>query len=68
MNKPLLEIRDLGVTFDTERGTIRPVQNVSFTVFAGQTVKVQNTANGQTVYATVVDARRVRITMEGDNE
>src|SRR5215210_7557838 len=40
MTKPLLEIRDLSVTFDTERGQIRPVRDVSLSVFPGQTVAV----------------------------
>jgi peptide/nickel transport system ATP-binding protein len=38
MAQPLLEIRDLNVAFDTERGQIRPVRDVSFTIFPGQTV------------------------------
>ena len=38
MNQPLLEIKDLNVAFDTERGQIRPVRDVSFSIFPGQTV------------------------------
>ena len=38
MQKPLLEIRDLNVAFDTERGQVRPVRDVSLTIFPGQTV------------------------------
>src|SRR6188768_3815209 len=38
MPQPLLEIRDLNVAFDTERGQVRPVRDVSFTIFPGQTV------------------------------
>src|SRR3954469_24225723 len=38
MAQPLLEVRDLNVAFDTERGQIRPVRDVSFTIFPGQTV------------------------------
>ncbi len=40
MPKPLLELRDLTVAFDTPRGEIRPVQGVSLTIFPGQTVAV----------------------------
>src|SRR4051812_44145289 len=38
MAKPLLDVRDLHIAFDTERGQIRPVQGVSFSIFPGQTV------------------------------
>ena len=38
--QPLLEIRDLNIAFDTERGQIRPVRDVSYAVFPGQTVAV----------------------------
>src|SRR5687768_14724839 len=40
MATPLLEIQDLNVAFDTERGQIRPVRDVSLSVFPGQTVAV----------------------------
>jgi peptide/nickel transport system ATP-binding protein len=40
MASPLLEIRDLSVAFDTEHGRIRPVQNVSFSVFPGQMMAI----------------------------
>jgi len=40
MDKPLLELRDLNVAFDTERGQIRPVRDVSLSIFPGQTVAV----------------------------
>ncbi|MGB7160150.1 MAG: ABC transporter ATP-binding protein [Tepidisphaeraceae bacterium] len=40
MPDPLLEIKDLNVAFDTERGQIRPVRDVSLTIFPGQTVAV----------------------------
>src|SRR5215467_12370666 len=36
--EPLLEIRDLNIGFDTERGQVRPVRDVSFSIFPGQTV------------------------------
>ncbi len=39
-SKPLLEIIDLNVGFDVSRGMIRPVRDVSLTVFPGQTVAV----------------------------
>jgi len=38
MDSPLLELRNLTVAFDTERGQIRPVRNVSLSIFPGQTV------------------------------
>src|SRR2546422_4362492 len=38
MEKPLLEVRNLNVAFDTERGQIRPVRDVAFSIFPGQTV------------------------------
>src|SRR5947208_1258948 len=38
MNTPLLELRNLTVAFDTERGQIRPVRDVSLSIFPGQTV------------------------------
>jgi oligopeptide/dipeptide ABC transporter ATP-binding protein len=40
MAGPLLELRNLTVAFDTERGQIRPVQDVSLSVFPGQTLAV----------------------------
>ena len=40
MDKPLLQLRDLTIGFDTERGEIRPVQGVSLAVFPGQTLAV----------------------------
>ncbi len=40
MPEPLLEIRNLSVAFDTERGQIRPVRDVSLSIFPGQTVAV----------------------------
>jgi peptide/nickel transport system ATP-binding protein len=42
MSVPLLEIRNLTVAFDTERGAepIRPVQDVSLAIYPGQTVAV----------------------------
>jgi oligopeptide/dipeptide ABC transporter ATP-binding protein len=38
MQQPLLEIRDLNIAFNTERGQIRPVRDVAFTIYPGQTV------------------------------
>jgi oligopeptide/dipeptide ABC transporter ATP-binding protein len=40
MAAPLLEVDNLNVAFDTSRGGIHPVRDVSFTVHAGQTVGV----------------------------
>src|SRR5438045_8951896 len=38
MQRPLLEIKDLNVAFETNRGDIRPVRDVSLTIHPGQTV------------------------------
>jgi oligopeptide/dipeptide ABC transporter ATP-binding protein len=38
MQKPQLEVSNLSVAFDTERGQIRPVRDVSFSIYPGQTV------------------------------
>ena len=35
---PLLEVRDLNIAFETSRGDVRPVRDVSFSIFPGQTV------------------------------
>ncbi len=37
---PLLELKNLDVAFDTDRGQIRPVRDVSLSVFPGQTVAI----------------------------
>src|ERR1700675_4668993 len=36
--KPLLDIRNLDFAFDTNRGLIRPVRDVSLSIYPGQTV------------------------------
>jgi peptide/nickel transport system ATP-binding protein/oligopeptide transport system ATP-binding protein len=38
MAQPLLEVQNLNVAFDTERGQVRPVRDVSFSIYPGQTV------------------------------
>jgi peptide/nickel transport system ATP-binding protein len=40
MPDPVLELRDLAVTFPTDRGPLRPVDRVSFAVEAGKTLAV----------------------------
>src|SRR5580700_8792292 len=40
MAEPLLELKDLSIAFDTNRGQIRPVQDVSFSIYPGQTLAV----------------------------
>jgi oligopeptide/dipeptide ABC transporter ATP-binding protein len=40
MAQPLLELRNLTVAFDTDGGQIRPVQEVSLSIFPGQTLAV----------------------------
>src|SRR5437764_14133473 len=37
---PLLELRDLNIAFNTERGQIRPVRDVSYSIYPGQTLAV----------------------------
>src|SRR5580658_4653556 len=38
MPQPLLEIQNLSIGFDTNRGLIRPVREVSLSIYPGQTV------------------------------
>jgi oligopeptide/dipeptide ABC transporter ATP-binding protein len=38
--QPLLEIDQLNVAFDTNRGQLRPVRDVSYSIFPGQTLAV----------------------------
>ncbi len=40
MTQPLLQLENLNVAFDTDRGQIRPVRDVSLSIFPGQTVAV----------------------------
>src|SRR5437763_7363443 len=40
MQRPLLELRDLNIAFNTERGEIRPVRDVSYSIYPGQTLAV----------------------------
>ena len=40
MSKPLLELIDLNIAFEMPRGQIRPVRDVSYTLFPGQTLAV----------------------------
>src|SRR5436190_4043043 len=40
MQQPLLEIQNLNVAFETSRGDVRPVRDVSLSIYPGQTVAV----------------------------
>src|SRR3954471_16160141 len=40
MQTPLLELRNLSIGFHTKRGEIRPVRDVAFSIFPGQTLAV----------------------------
>ena len=40
MTQPLLEVSGLSVRFNNERGAIQPVNDVSFSIFPGQTLAV----------------------------
>ena len=40
MPQPLLELRNLNVAFNTERAQIRPVRDVSYSIYPGQTLAV----------------------------
>jgi peptide/nickel transport system ATP-binding protein/oligopeptide transport system ATP-binding protein len=39
-DQPLLEIDQLNIAFDTNRGELRPVRDVSYSIFPGQTLAV----------------------------
>jgi oligopeptide/dipeptide ABC transporter ATP-binding protein len=55
MAKPLLEIQDLNVAFNTERGQVLPVRDLSLTVYPGQTVAVVGeSGSGKSVTALSV--------------
>ena len=40
MRQALLEVRNLNIAFETSRGLVRPVRNVSFSIYPGQTVAI----------------------------
>src|SRR3954453_9633920 len=40
MAQPLLELRNISIGFDTERGQIRPVRDVAYSIFPAQTLAV----------------------------
>ena len=40
MQQPLLELRNLNIAFNTDRGQIRPVRDVSYSIYPGQTLAV----------------------------
>ena len=53
--RPLLEVRDLNIGFETSRGLVRPVRDVSLTIHPGQTVAVVGESGcGKSVTATSI--------------
>src|SRR5450755_3010308 len=40
MQKPLMDLQNLSIAFDTNRGELRPVRDVSYSIFPGQTLAV----------------------------
>src|SRR6266487_2226675 len=40
MPQPLLELKNLNIAFNTDRGQVRPVRDVSYSIYPGQTLAV----------------------------
>src|SRR3954469_10153233 len=54
-SEPLLEVSNLNVAFETRRGDVRPVRDVAFTIYPGQTVAlVGESGCGKSVTAMTV--------------
>src|SRR5690349_21057324 len=52
ISEPLLQLRDLNIGFDTSRGLLRPVRDVNYAVYPGQTLAVVGESGcGKTVTA-----------------
>ncbi|MBE9177005.1 ABC transporter ATP-binding protein [Oculatella sp. LEGE 06141] len=55
MNVPVLDARNLAIEFPTESGLVRAVQNISFTLFAGETLGiVGESGSGKSVTSLAV--------------
>ena len=51
MTAPLLEVKNLSVVFDTEGGTVHAVNDVSYTIEAGETLGiVGESGSGKSVH------------------
>ena len=55
-NKELLEVKDLGITFFTDRGALPAVQEVSFSIKPGETLGVVGESGCGKTYFFIINA------------